>query len=472
MNHIMTKPKDFIYFPFNKEESSNTLNKKLEDQGEQNLSLELLEDILKSIGREILKERTPSLEELEQTLQENIRNKEKKQNKHNKEDDSDLKNDTYSTTTSDNNVKSNQSIITTLIKKGYIKDSDKWLSRKGFVNIGGKILQDVMKELKKGDFGIHETKNFGYGSLLLDTTKKYEIGNDIRLINIPNSLLNSIQRLAKKNGKIEIPIKFDIEDFEEYETLQDVRVSIVYCIDLSSTMRYSTMYGDLSRIEAAKRALWSLYLLHKKYFPSDIINIIGFGALASKIDPLDIPYLKTFEPGVDFLHYTNYQAALRLSKKMLQKNPVENKRIVLITDGHPSACFIDNEKEQQKILSQRPYSHFYIPDKNTINSIKESHEMNLDIHSGGLVYLCYRYRQVDQFIGERTIIEAKKCYKKGIQIDTIMISEENSMLTYVNEMEKYVKGRSYYINPDSIGKMLLTDYLNNKKKIIHSKDNF
>lgn len=469
MNLHMNNAKDFIYFPFKKESSNNTSKKKFEDQEEQNLSPELLEDLLKSVGREILKERTPTLEELEQTLQESIRKKEEKnQDKYKKENDFDYKNDIYPTTTPYKNVKSNKSIITTLIKKGYLKNSEKWLSSKGFVNIGGKILQDVMKELKKGDFGIHETKSFGYGSLLLDTTKKYEIGDDSRLINVPNSLLNSIQRLAKKNGKIEIPIKFDIEDFEEYETIQDVRVSIVYCIDLSSTMRYSTMYGDLSRIEAAKRALWSLYLLHKKYFPSDTINIVGFGALASKINPQDIPYLKTFEPGVDFLHYTNYQAALRLSKKILQKNPVENKRIVLITDGHPSACFIDNENEQQKILSQRPYSHFYIPDKNTINSIKKSQEMNLDINSGELVYLCYRYRQVDQFIGERTIIEAKKCYKKGIQIDTIMISEEDSLLSYVNEMEKYVNGRSYYINPDSIDKMLLTDYINNKKKLIYS----
>ena len=463
----MNKSKDFIYFPF-KKEASNTSNEKFEDQREQDISQELLEDLLKSIGREILKERTPSLEELEQTLQESVRKKERNQDKYNKENDLDHKNDKYPTNMSYNNVKLNQSIITTLIKKGYVKNSEKWLSSKGFVNIGGKILQDVMKELKKGDFGIHETKKFGYGSLLLDTTKKYEMGDDTRLINVPNSLLNSIQRLAKKNGKIEIPIKFDIEDFEQYETIQDVRVSIVYCIDLSSTMRYSTMYGDLSRIEAAKRALWSLYLLHKKYFPSDIINLVGFGALASKIDPQDIPYLKTFEPGVDFLHYTNYQAALRLSKKILQKNSIENKRIVLITDGHPSACFIDNESEQQKILSQRPYSHFYIPDKNTINSIKKSQEMNLDVNSGELVYLCYRYRQVDQFIGERTIIEAKKCYKKGIQIDTIMISEEDSLLSYVNEMERYVNGRSYYINPDSIDKMLLTDYINNKKKIIYS----
>ncbi len=463
---ILNKSIDFVYFPFTKE-SDHTSNKKFEDQGEQNISNDILNDLLKSLGKEILKEKTPSLQELEQTLQEIIKKKENNKNKLNKESDINDNND--SNTPTDSNVKSNLPIVTHLIRKGYIKNSEKWLSSKGFVSIGEKILQDILKELKKGDLGIHETKNFGYGSLLLDTTKKYEIGDDIRLINIPNSLLNSIQRLARKNGRVEIPIKFDVEDFEEYETIQDVRVSIVYCIDLSSTMRYATLYGDLSRIEAAKRALWSLYILHKKYFPSDIINMVGFGALASKINPQDIPYLKTFEPGVDFLHYTNYQAALKLAKKILQKNPVENKRIVLITDGHPSACFIDNEIEQQKILSQRPYSHFYTPDKNTINSIKKSQEMDLDINSGELVYLCYRYRQVDQFIGERTIIEAKKCYKKGIQIDTIMISEEDSMLSYVNEMEKYVKGRSYYINPDSIDKMLLTDYINNKKKIIHSK---
>src|SRR5215207_5048000 len=421
MKMFTTKSIDFIYYPLTKE-LDNTSNKKFEDVGEHNIRNDTFDDLLKSLGREILKEKTPSLQELEQTLQEIIKKKENN-NKFKKENNFNDKNELN--VSYEINVKSNLTIITHLIRKGYLKNSEKWLSSKGFVNIGEKILQDILKELKKGDFGIHEAKNFGYGSLLLDTTKKYEIGDDIRLINIPNTLLNSIQRLARENGKVEIPIKLDIEDFEEYETIQEVRISIVYCIDLSSTMRYSTLYGDLSRIETAKRALWSLYILHKKYFPSDIINIIGFGALASKIDPQDIPYLKTFEPGVDFLHYTNYQAALRLAKKMLQKN-----------------------------------------------SVKKSHEMNLDIHSGRLVYLCYRYRQVDQFIGERTIIEAKKCYKKGIQIDTIMISEENSMLAYVNEMEKYVKGRSYYINPDSIGKMLLTDYINNKKKIIHSKDNF
>jgi uncharacterized protein with von Willebrand factor type A (vWA) domain len=221
------------------------------------------------------------------------------------------------------------------------------------------------------------------------------------------------------------------------------------------------MFGDMTRIEAAKRALWSLFLLNRKYFPSDSIYIVGFGALASKVAPQDIPYLQTFEPGSDFLHYTNYQAAFRLAKKILQKDGALNRRIVLITDGHPSACFIEDKKEQDKILSQRPYSHFYVP-------VKDNKDLSLDTSSGQLVYLCYRYRQVDQYIGERTIAEAKKCHSLGIEIDTIMISEEDSLLDYVNEMEKYVKGRSYYINPAVIDKVLLNDYLSNKKLTIRA----
>ena len=359
-------------------------------------------------------------------------------------------------------------IVTQLIQRGYLKDSQKWLTSKGFISIGGKILNDIMKALKTGEFGLHETLSHGSGSLLIDTTRKYEIGNDIRLLNVPRSLLNTVQRMAKKPDQIKFPLDLEIDDLEEYETMQDIRIALVYCIDLSSTMRYSSMFGDMTRIEAAKRALWSLFLLNRKYFPSDSIYIVGFGALASKVAPQDIPYLQTFEPGSDFLHYTNYQAAFRLAKKILQKDGALNRRIVLITDGHPSACFIEDKKEQNKILSQRPYSHFYVPDKETIESVKDNKDLSLDTSSGQLVYLCYRYRQVDQYIGDRTIVEAKKCRSLGIEIDTIMISEEDSLLGYVNEMEKYVKGRSYYINPAVIDKVLLNDYLSNKKLTIHA----
>jgi len=448
--------KKFIYFPLDKEEQRQGQAR----QDEYELSRNILDGLLKAIGREALKEKTPSLQELEQTLQSMMSTLSSQQ------ESNQLQQNTRSlvSSTEEGVDDSGMPLVAYLIQKGYLKDSPKWLSAKGFTAIGNKVLSDIMKALKAGEYGTHESQNLGSGSLVLDTTKKYESGDDIRLLNVPRSLLNTIQRTVKIGSNLKLPLQIDVEDFEEYETMQEVRVAVAYCIDLSSTMRYSSMYGDMSRIEAAKRALWSLYLLNRNFFPSDSVYIIGFGALASKVAPYDIPYLKTFEPGSDFLHYTNYQAAFRLANKLLQKDGAINKRLVLVTDGHPSACFIDDKSEQDKIMSQRPYSHFYSPDRETLDVIKQNHSMSLDIASGELVYLCYRYRQVDQYIGERTIVEAKKVHSKNIEIDTIMISEEDSLLGYVNEMEKYVKGRSYYINPGDIDKVLLTDYLNNKSQ--------
>ena len=449
--------KKFIYFPLDKEDQEQ----RQDSQAERELTRNMLDKLLQAIGREALKEKTPSLQELEQTLQGVMSSLPKQQEGSRQQERSGSLADSRNESEDD----SGMPFIAYLMQKGYLKDSPKWLSTKGFTAIGGKILSDVMKALKTGEYGMHESQNLGSGSLVLDATKKYEPGDDIRLLNVPKSLLNTIQRTVKDGGgNLKLPLQIDVDDFEEYETMQDVRVAVVYCIDLSSTMRYSSMYGDMSRIEAAKRALWSLYLLNRNFFPSDSVYIVGFGALASKVAPQDIPYLKTFEPGSDFLHYTNYQAAFRLANKILQKDGAINKRLVLVTDGHPSACFIDDKSEQDKIVSQRPYSHFYTPDQQTLDIVKQDHSMNLDIASGELVYLCYRYRQVDQYIGERTIVEAKKVHSKNIDIDTIMISEEDSLLGYVNEMEKYVKGRSYYINPADIDKVLLTDYLNNKRQ--------
>lgn len=406
----MSGTKKFVYFPFKQPESEQV--DKDNQQDNQNITSDMLDKLLKATGREILREKTPSIQELEQTLRE-IFSKQKqdldrKQNQTSvpREEQDNSQQSTKSSSSFRSNAienvdESGLPIVTQLIQQGYLKDSQKWLSSRGFMDIGTRILGDVMKALKNGDFGLHETTNLGSGSIVLDTTKKYELGDDIRMISVSKSLLNTVQRVAKKNpGEMKIPLEIDVEDLEQYETMQDVRVSVVYCIDLSSTMRYSSMFGDMSRIEAAKRALWSLYLLNKKYFPSDSIYIVGFGALASKVAPQDIPYLKTFEPGSDFLHYTNYQAAFRLASKILQKDGAMNKRLVLVTDGHPSACFIDNRREQDWILSQRPYSHFYTPDKEALDLVKQNQDMTLDIASGQLVYLCYRYRQVDQYIGE------------------------------------------------------------------------
>ncbi len=432
-------------------------------------------ELLKIIGRESLKENLISLNELEQKLVEFMKkNKESKYNsiyfsdmENNDGSNSSAQNKPSSTTGNNRNDQSSDfPIIKHLIKKGYLKDSQKWLTHKGFMRIGEKVLKETIQSLiNKNTSGLHETKTFGQGSIILDSTKQYDISEDFKNIDVNRTILNTVDRLARIEKNIKIPLKIEPEDFEQYETLHDVRVGVVYCIDLSSTMRYSSLYTDLSRIEAAKKALWNLFILNQKFFPNDSIYVIGFGALASIVNPYDIPYLKTFEPGADFLHYTNYQAALRLSRRLLKKDNSINRRIVLITDGHPSACFIDNRTEYDTIISEKPYSNFYSPHFEDLNKINEKSDLHLDFKSDEIVYLCYRYKQVDEYIAKKTLLEAKRCKKSNIDVDTIMISEDDSLLGYVNNFERQIKGKAYYINPSDIDKVLIKDYLFAKKSI-------
>jgi uncharacterized protein with von Willebrand factor type A (vWA) domain len=225
----------------------------------------------------------------------------------------------------------------------------------------------------------------------------------------------------------------------------------------------------MSRIEAAKRALWSLYVLNNKFFPNDSISVVGFASMASVVDPYDIPFLKTYDANDEFLHYTNYQAAFRLAKKILQKNPAKNKRIVMITDGQPSACFVDNDLQKNSILSEKPYSNFYVPDPSLVSKIKQERNMKIDQSDASQVYLCYRYKKVDPKIDERTMAEAKKCRRQNIQIDAIVVSEETELLTYVQQMEKALQGRTYHINQNNMDKVLVVDYLYNTKKLLGAK---
>ena len=445
---MQTNPTKFVYFPSENNKSENS---------SQEMSNETLNQVLKTIATQVLKEKTPSMKDLENILDSVIQN-----SSQNKPDDGQQETKSYG---------NSEPVTKYLQKLGYLKDDKKWLTKKAFFEIGQKMLEDVMKAINEGSSGFHETRDIGSGDTILDTTRKLDVGDDIKHLNVPATILNLIQRKKGKNESVQFPLEIKFDDFEKFETREEVKVAVVYCIDLSSTMKYSLSSGEGTRIESAKKALWALYVLNKKFFPNDSVYIVGFGSLASQINPPDIPYLKTYDANDNFLHYTNYQAALRLALKILKKDGSQNKRIGMITDGQPSACFVDDESQKNAILADKPYSHFYRPDEQTLSKIKNERDVKLDIHDES-VYLCYRYRQVDPAVEAKTLQEAKKCKKEGIEIDTIMVSEEAELLSYVESLEKHLKGRAYYINPEKIDRVLISDFISNRKKILHSRNSW
>jgi len=442
--------KNLVYFSSKKEKGKS--------KSEEQLSDNKIQQILKILAKQAMKEKHPTMDELESILQNSNHPKE--------EQESDTKNQEIEY--EDGSV----SITKLLIEKGYLRDEKNWLTNKGFFEIGQKILHEVMKDLTSDDFGLHETNYSGDGNVTIDTTKKFEHGDDVKFLSVPHTILNTIQRISRTKTQIDFPISIEFDDLEKFETLEEVKVAVVYCIDLSSTMKYSLGKNGRSRIEAAKKALWSLYVLNKKFFPNDSISVVGFASMASLINPFDIPFLKTYDANDNFLHYTNYQAALRLARKILQKNSTQNKRIVLITDGQPSACFVENEQQKNEIVSEKPYSNFYSPDPSIISIIQNERNMHLDSNPQRLVYLCYRYKKVDAKINKRTLLEAKRCIHEGIKIDTIVVSEEVELLNYVQELEKEIKGKTYHIDHENMDKVLVHDYLSNTRKVLNSKQNW
>ena len=98
--------------------------------------------------------------------------------------------------------------------------------------------------------------------------------------------------------------------------------------------------------------------------------------------------------------------------------------------------------------------------------------MTLHSDSQSLVYLCYRYKKVDPKINDRTLIEAKKCLREGIKIDTIVVSEEKELLEYVQGLEKELKGKTYHFDQENMDKVLVYDYLSNTRKVLSSKQNW
>ena len=376
---------------------------------------------------------------------------------------------------------------------GYLRDGapggdsgPRWLTRRGFAAVGDHILRDVMRGMDPLGFGPHETARPGPGSSVIpDQTRRLEPGEpaDAGRIDAVRTLLNAVSRAGRGRGGAAagpFPLDLDPSDIEESEAARDSGAAVVYCIDLSSTMKYRLGGpGGPSRIEAAKRALWALCALARRYFPADHISIVAFASLAARVRPEDIPHLRTFEAGDENLHYTNYQAALRLASRILDREAAgRNRRIVLVTDGQPSACLVETEYQRGRVLSAKPYANLYVPGAEAVRRMGRERAMDFAGLAGAahlphdpstrgaaghagtaMVYLCYRHKRIDPVIDECTVREAVRCARRGARIDTIVVSDEPELVEYADSLERRLGGIAYHVSGPGMERLVVRDYL-------------
>jgi len=193
--------------------------------------------------------------------------------------------------------------------------------------------------------------------------------------------------------------------------------SNVLLLDLSWSMSFQ------GRFPAAKRVALALDHLIRTQYPRDNLYIVGFSTRARLLSTEQLA-TTTWDSNDPF---TNIQEALILASKILAREKTPNKQVILITDGQPTAYFLDG----------------YL-------------QVELPMFFGGL----------SPRATFETLKEVKRLTGMGITINTFMLDDSPSLRRFVEEMTRINKGRAFFTTPNQLGRYLLVDYLQRKKKVL------
>jgi len=301
-----------------------------------------------------------------------------------------------------------RSITRILEESGYIQWTDNRyeLTPHGMRRIGQKALKDIFAHLKKDSLGIHNLNLKGLGGEKTDETKKYEFGDGFQ-IHLQKTIMNSLLHQPQIP-----PLHISPDDFEVFRTETLTMSATVLMLDLSLSM---VLRGNF---QAAKRVAIALDNLIRTQYPRDILDIIGFSTYARVVKREDLPYINWDE----FDPYTNIQQALSMARGLLGKTRCNNKQIILITDGEPTA-HIEN-------------GHLFLQFPPALRTL------------------------------QLTLKEAKRCTQNGIIVNTFMLDTLQLPSTFVTQMAKASKGRVFFSTADNLGQYLLVDYVANKRRRI------
>jgi uncharacterized protein with von Willebrand factor type A (vWA) domain len=303
-----------------------------------------------------------------------------------------------------------KALMKMLEEAGYIqKKGSRWeLTARGMRKIGQKALQDIFNKLKRDGFGRHVSPFRGIGGERIDESKAYEFGDPF-LIDLEKTLMNSIHR----NG-VGTPVQLQKDDFEVYRTEFITQSSTVLMIDMSKSMIYNHCQ------QAAKKVAVALESLIRSQFPRDNLYIVGFSFIAREYKPGELVEMGPYDNSTG----TNMAHGLMLSRQLLARHRGVNKQIIMITDGGPTVWYEEALGGWQFGYPPNPWAE------------------------------------------QQSLLEAKRCTRENITINTFMLEDDRWMVNFVNQMSQINHGRTFYADKNNLGEYLLVDYLNSKKKIV------
>jgi Ca-activated chloride channel family protein len=295
------------------------------------------------------------------------------------------------------------------------------VTEKGLDFLGYKTLRNLLGSLGKSAAGRHDTVHLSTGVEAAAASKRYEFGDTINL-DVNKTLLSAIQREG-----LTVPLNLEYEDLYVHQCDFQSSCATVVMLDCSHSM---ILYGEDRFTPAKKVALAMAHLIRTQY-PGDSLKIVLFHDSAEE---LPLAKLATTHVGP---YHTNTAEGLRLSRRLLQAQRKEMKQIVMVTDGKPTACFLNETRSAGQSSSQPLARRLY---KNSM---------------GG-----------DPFVMQETFKEVQACRKAGIMINTFMLASDYYLVDFVKQMTAMTNGKAYFANPGNLSQFVLIDFLRRRTRRI------
>jgi len=295
------------------------------------------------------------------------------------------------------------------------------VTEKGLDFLGYKTLRNLLGSLGKSSVGRHDTSHLSTGIEAAAASKPYEFGDTINL-DVNTTLLSAIQREG-----LTVPLNLEYSDLHVHQCDYQSSCATVVMLDCSHSM---ILYGE-DRFTPAKKVALALAHLIRTQYPGDSLKIVLFHDSAE-----ELPLAKLAVTQVGPYH-TNTAEGLRLSRRILQAQRKEMKQIVMVTDGKPTACFVEGDFA---VASGARHTGGTPALPATRRIYKNS--------MGG-----------DPFVMEATFKEVQACRKAGIMINTFMLASDFYLVEFVKQRTAMTNGKAYFANPANLSQFVLIDFL-------------
>ena len=331
------------------------------------------------------------------------------------------------------------------------------VTEKGLDFLGYKTLRNLLGSLGKSSMGRHDTSHLATGVEAEAASKPYEFGDTINL-DVNTTLLSAIRREG-----LSVPLNLEYKDLHVHQCDYQSSCATVVMLDCSHSM---ILYGE-DRFTPAKKVALALGHLIRTQYPGDSLKIVLFHDSAEE---LPLAKLATTQVGP---YHTNTAEGLRLARRILQSQRKDMKQIVMVTDGKPTACFIEGAAIGAPASLQAGRRHLAGANRNAGTDAREpqaglSTPADRKTSAGDPAPALQRrlYKNSmggDPWVMEATFREVQACRKAGIMINTFMLASDYYLVEFVKQMTAMTNGKAYFANPNNLSQFVLIDFLRRRK---------